>query len=173
MQSYKLVLSFGRAGDVFAKLTLDTIFLQTFYSFMALLSDALFAVMLLGITIYEVVRAVKSCKAGTFRKTAASGWFILQWLIILLGWAAILGYQYIDFQLVNVKKDMEASANTGKSHRPHSRKRWLGMFFCDHLELGAAIFCQFWISQSADVLSWATPHGVRLCALLRANHLAP
>jgi len=106
LQSYKLTLSFSRAGDVWAKLTMDTIFLESYYDGIAQAADIVFAVMLFGSTCFEIFSIVGHCRNGEFRGQALTGWFVLQWMIVILGWAVLLGYQYISSQIHPVKTDM-------------------------------------------------------------------
>mmetsp|Transcript_68872 Transcript_68872/g.211212 ORF Transcript_68872/g.211212 Transcript_68872/m.211212 type:complete len:801 (-) Transcript_68872:94-2496(-) len=106
LQSYKLTLSNSRAGDIFAKLTLDTIFLESYSSMIGMAADGLFCLMLLVITIFEFAGVVSSLREGAFLKKVFTGWFVLEWAIIGVGWGVMLGYQYIAMLTGTVTTDM-------------------------------------------------------------------
>jgi len=59
------------------------------------------------VTILELRNVVRNVREKRLLKTMRTGWFMLQWAIIFLGWCILMGYQYTNLQLSAVSSSLE------------------------------------------------------------------
>jgi len=118
LESYQLILSFSRSGEVFAKLIVDTLFLEFWNGNVGMASDFVWVMMLMGATLFEMVSLCKKARERQLLKTMKTPWFILQWSILVIGWFIVAGYAFINLMMVDVKKDLLAARDVLTADTP-------------------------------------------------------
>mmetsp|Transcript_28745 Transcript_28745/g.89588 ORF Transcript_28745/g.89588 Transcript_28745/m.89588 type:complete len:800 (+) Transcript_28745:98-2497(+) len=83
---------FSRGGGVFARLTLESLFLLVWSDAATVGTDVLWLMMLLFTSITEVLRIRQAIKKRSLCRMCQQYTAILQWLMIALGWLCVLGY---------------------------------------------------------------------------------
>lgn len=107
LEQSQIVFRFSRGGGVFARQTLETIFLKTWDGKMSYGSDVCFTVSLLLVTIFEIGEAVRASKKRTLKQHMKQAWTILELLIVVFGWLVLMGYAMQYSYLQKVKDDLQ------------------------------------------------------------------
>jgi hypothetical protein len=110
----KITFRFSRAGGVFARLTIKTIFLKMHHGGASMLADALFILMLGIVCVFEIMDGKKAWAEGKCREHLRKPWTILEYLIIFFGWLTIFGYLYQNGLRTTVRDDLKVVKNALK-----------------------------------------------------------
>mmetsp|Transcript_24548 Transcript_24548/g.53408 ORF Transcript_24548/g.53408 Transcript_24548/m.53408 type:complete len:791 (-) Transcript_24548:33-2405(-) len=131
LQSFSLTLSFARSGDVFRKLRTDTIFLSFWSGATSMAADAAYFVLLMIVTVLEIRDIYKLQQKRKLSSYIRTGWFLLQWVTILVGWGIILMYQYLNLALGSLQDDLDALVDAQSADIP-AETNLLGGSFIDN-----------------------------------------
>lgn len=107
LEQFQVLFRFSRGGGVFARMTLESLFLEFADGMMTLFFDFAWVTCLCFVTGLEIRNAVRSCKQKQCAKNCAKFWTILQWLIIVGGWLNVLGYLYQNSLRSTVRGDLK------------------------------------------------------------------
>jgi len=92
LEQYQVIFGFSRGGGVFARMTLESLFLEFAADNVSLGTDFMFVMCLITMTLLEFKTVWQNIKQKICRKALGKFWTLLQWTIIVLGWAIVLGY---------------------------------------------------------------------------------
>mmetsp|Transcript_43302 Transcript_43302/g.94327 ORF Transcript_43302/g.94327 Transcript_43302/m.94327 type:complete len:805 (+) Transcript_43302:121-2535(+) len=90
LEQVRIMFWFSRGGSVFTRIQLESLFLERYSSFISLMADILFMIMLSMITIVELRKLRTSFMERTLMSGGFRAWNALQCFIIVCGWAVIL-----------------------------------------------------------------------------------
>lgn len=149
LQSLILTLSYSRSGDVFRKMKMDTILLETWSGMSSMGADALFFVFLIGFSCAAVRSNWATLKDREFLQCMKTGRFWLQWITVVGGWVNLCGYMYLSLLLKPVLNDLEAINKAVVDDLPAEFNKFGPTFhansatwvwFAGYLQLGVAQF---------------------------------
>lgn len=92
LEQVNILFRFSRGGGVFARLTMESLFLKSHDGGPSLAADGLFMIILLILTLLLADKLIKAWRAKELKKTLGRGMVILELFIIFFGWITMLGY---------------------------------------------------------------------------------
>jgi hypothetical protein len=108
LEQLNIIFRFSRAGGVFSRMTLESMFLKMWNDGSSMAADGIFIIMLLAVTIMEILEGVKQCKEKKCKEHLKRPWTILELLIVFFGWLVWVGYAYQNSLRTKVVDDLKA-----------------------------------------------------------------
>lgn len=118
LEQLNIVFRFSRGGGVFARMSLESIFLKVWNGRNSMAADFLFTVMLITVTYIEFTEVKKAWGLNQFYPHLRKPWTVLENLIVFFGWCVLLGYACQYSYLADVKKDLDGINADGKKDTP-------------------------------------------------------
>mmetsp|Transcript_35602 Transcript_35602/g.62922 ORF Transcript_35602/g.62922 Transcript_35602/m.62922 type:complete len:803 (+) Transcript_35602:87-2495(+) len=115
LEQLHVVIRFSRGGGMFARITLESLFLEMWDGGLASATgaaDVCWFGCLCVITGVEFLSLFRALRNRECRKSCTKFWTILQWFIIICGWLCLLGYAYQEVlrgSVVEALKDVIAN----------------------------------------------------------------
>lgn len=110
LEQLTVVIRFSRGGGLFARVTLESLFLELWDGGImsaTAASDVCWFMCLLFITGLEIKSMFLARRKRQCRKNCFRFWTLLQWLIIVCGWMCIFGYLFQESKRVKVEQSLK------------------------------------------------------------------
>lgn len=92
LESLRIFFSFSRGGGIYARIVMESLFLEMWSGPLSIFCDFAFFCMLIFTTGMEIYNITKAIRNNAFTHHISKFFTILQWLIILLGLFVVFGY---------------------------------------------------------------------------------
>lgn len=108
LEQYQVLFRFSRAGEVFERMTMESLFLEFASGTASLVFDFLFVVCLCFLTGVELRNLFEAIKRGRCKQLFRHFWTMFQWLIVIGGWVVISCYLAQAYMRMNVVSKLKA-----------------------------------------------------------------
>jgi hypothetical protein len=94
LEQYQVSFRFSRGGGIFARMTLESIFLLFAAGNFNLFLDLLWVCCLIFSTLVEIRNVFRATRNKRCTRMFSQFWSLLQWTIIVVGWIIVMSYLY-------------------------------------------------------------------------------
>lgn len=165
LEEYKVIFSFSRGGGLFARMTLESMFMLYSHGNMTLLCDFFWIMCLLFTTVIEMKALFSALKQRRCRSMFTKFWTFLQWTIIGCGWMGAMGYAYQNTLRAAVVKNLKIVVANQREDVPAEENEMGDEMFA---ATDAMIFVSSWLR-----LLLADYHIVLMVRFFTAFHAQP